>query len=261
MNTNCDANNESALILSNMFAGITIAKTSASDGTITLTITDGDTVTIRHETRTYDIFGETRTKKTGTGGGLTLRARDAIENGQTITAAWVEKTETYREPSDYDDEEETIETISLYAMFDGDLRPTLLTNNTTRYSWKAEHPDFTIKRGSVSVTADSARISSSFHRPWKERTNPRSVGKSLRAKSETRQHGMSAPANIHGQGRSPIRTQEATKHHTGPSQPHHTPHHTPARRTVRPTDGQTRAKRTPGRVIARKRVRSPYGEL
>lgn len=168
MNTNCDANNESALILSNMFAGITIAKTSASDGTITLTITDGDTVAIRHETRTYDIFGETRTKKTGTGGGLTPRARDAIENGQTITAAWVEKTETYREPSDYDDEEETIETISLYAMFDGDLRPTLLTNNTTRYSWKAEHPDFTIKRASVSVTADSARISSSFHRPWKE---------------------------------------------------------------------------------------------
>lgn len=167
MNTNCDANNESALILSNMFAGITIAKTSASDGTITLTLTDGDTVTIRHETRTYDIFGETRTKKTGTGGGLTLRARDAIENGQTITAAWVEKAEIYWESSDYDDEE-TTETISLYAMFDGDLRPTLLTDNTTRYSWKAEHPDFTIKRGSVSVTADSARISSSFHRPCDE---------------------------------------------------------------------------------------------
>lgn len=168
MNTNCDANNESALILSNMFAGITIAKTSASDGTITLTITDGDTVTIRHETRTYDIFGETRTKKTGTGGGLTLRARDAIENGQTITAAWVEKTETYREPTYYGDGEETTETISLYVMFEGDLRPTLLTSLTTTYGCKAEYPDFTIKRGSVSVTADSARISSSFHRPWEE---------------------------------------------------------------------------------------------
>lgn len=82
----------------------------------------------------------------------------------------------------------------------------------------------------------------------------------MRAKSETRQHGMSAPANIHGQGRSPIRTQEATKHHTGPSQPHHTPHHTPVRRTVRPVDGQTRAKRTLGRVSTRKRVRSPYSE-
>lgn len=98
MNTNCDANNESALILSNMFAGITIAKTSASDGTITLTITDGDTVTIRHETRTYDIFGETRAKKTGTGGGITLRARDAIDNSQKITAAWVEKPRYTRNP-------------------------------------------------------------------------------------------------------------------------------------------------------------------
>ena len=165
---NRDANNESALILSNMFAGITIAKTSASDGTITLTITDGDTVAIRHETRTYDIFGETRTKKTGTGGGLTLRARDAIDNSQTITAAWVEKTDTHQEPTYYGDDEETTETISLYIMFEGDLRPTLLTNNTTRYSWKAEHPDFTIKRGSVSVTADSTRISSSFHRPCDE---------------------------------------------------------------------------------------------
>lgn len=165
--TNRDANNKAAQTLASMFAGITIAKTSASDGAITLTLTDGDTITIRHETRTYDILGETRIKKTGTGGGLTLRARDAIENGQTITAAWVEKTETYREPSDYDNEE-TTETISLCVMFDGDLRPTLLTDNTTRYSWKAEYPDFTIKRGSVSVTADSACISSSFHRPWEE---------------------------------------------------------------------------------------------
>lgn len=165
--TNRDANNKAAQTLASMFAGITIAKTSASDGAITLTLTDGDTITIRHETCTYDILGETRIKKTGTGGGLTLRARDAIENGQTITAAWVEKTETYREPSDYDNEE-TTETISLCVMFDGDLRPTLLTDNTTRYSWKAEYPDFTIKRGSVRVTADSACISSSFHRPWEE---------------------------------------------------------------------------------------------
>lgn len=57
MNTNAntpdtDANNEAAQVLSNMFAGITIAKTSASNGTITLTLADGDTITIRHETRT-----------------------------------------------------------------------------------------------------------------------------------------------------------------------------------------------------------------
>lgn len=164
---NRDANNEAAQTLADMFAGTTIVKTSASGGTITLTLTDGDTITIRHETCTYDILGETRIKKTGTGGGLTLRAAEAIKNGQAITAAWVEKTETYREPSDYDNEE-TTETISLCVMFDGDLRPTLLTDNTTRYSWKAEYPDFTIKRGSVSVTADSACISSSFHRPWEE---------------------------------------------------------------------------------------------
>lgn len=169
MNTmNRDANNEAAKTLASMFTGTTIAKTSASGGTIALTLTDGDTITIRHETYTYDFLGETRTKKTGTGGGITLRARDAIDNSQKITAAWVEKTDMYQEPTYYGDDEETIETISLYAMFDGDLRPTLLTNNITRYSRKAEHPDFRLKRGSVSVTADSARISSSFHRPWKE---------------------------------------------------------------------------------------------
>ena len=169
MNTmNRDANNEAAKTLASIFTGTTIVKTSASGGTITLTLTDGDTITIRHETRTRDFLGETRVKKTGTGGGITLRARDAIDNSQKITAAWVEKTDTHQEPTYYGDDEETTETISLYIMFEGDLRPTLLTNNITRYSRKAEHPDFTIKRGSVSVTADSARVSSSFHRPCDE---------------------------------------------------------------------------------------------
>lgn len=86
MNTmNRDANNEAAQTLASMFAGTTIAKTSASCGTITLTIADGDTVTIRHETRTHDILGETRAKKTGTGGGITLRARDAIDNSSMVS--------------------------------------------------------------------------------------------------------------------------------------------------------------------------------
>lgn len=168
---NTDANNETAKTLANMFEGAVIEDYSINGGTITLTLTDGDTITIRHEINRTDFsseFGYIREECEYVSGGISSRAAEAIKNGQAITAAWVEKTETYREPSDYDDEEETIETISLYAMFDGDLRPTLLTNNTTRYSWKAEHPDFTIKRGSVSVTADSARISSSFHRPWKE---------------------------------------------------------------------------------------------
>lgn len=50
------------------------------------------------------------------------------------------KTEMHQEPTYYGDDEETTETISLYIMFEGDLRPTLLTNNTTRYSRKAETP-------------------------------------------------------------------------------------------------------------------------
>lgn len=162
---NTDANNEAAQTLANMFAGATIEDYSINGGTIALTLTGGDTITIRHETRTHDILGETRAKKTGTGGGITLRARDAIDNSQKIAAAWVEKTDTHQEPTYYGDDEETTETISLYIMFEGDLRPTLLTNNTTRYSRKAEHPDFTIKRGNVSVTADSTRISPSFRRP------------------------------------------------------------------------------------------------
>lgn len=95
---NRDANNEAAKTLASMFAGTTIVKTSASGGTITLTLTDGDTITIRHETRTHGFLGETRTKKTGTVGGITLRARDAIDNSQKIAAAWVEKPRRTRNP-------------------------------------------------------------------------------------------------------------------------------------------------------------------
>ena len=114
MNTmNRDTNNEAAKALASMFAGTTIAKTSAS-GATTLTLTDDDTITIRHETHTHDILGETRAKKTRTGGGITLRARDAINNSQKIAAAWAKKTDTHQEPTYYGDDEETTETISLY---------------------------------------------------------------------------------------------------------------------------------------------------
>lgn len=95
---NRDANNEAAKTLADMFTGTTIVKTSASGGTIALTLTDGDTITIRHETRTHDFLGETRAKKTGTGGGITLRARNAIDNSQKTTAAWVEKPIRTRNP-------------------------------------------------------------------------------------------------------------------------------------------------------------------
>lgn len=92
-----------------------------------------------------------------------------------------------------------------------------------------------------------------------ERT--RSVGESLpRANRVTRTaQRMSAPAT-HGQGRSICTPTKKPRPHARASQPQHKSHHNPTRRTVRPVDGQTRAKRTPGRVIARKRVRSPYSE-
>ena len=173
---NTDANNEAAQTLADMFAGATIEDYSTNGGTITLTLVGGDTIAIRHETKEIDLtsawFDYIREEREYVDEEVTPRAAEAIKNGQAITAAWVEKRETYESHTPYDEYDETpdttTETIELWVMFEGDLRPTLLTNNTTRYSWKAEHPDFTIKRGSVSVTADSARISSSFHRPWKE---------------------------------------------------------------------------------------------
>lgn len=97
-NVNNDAKNEATQTLADMFAGAIIEDYSINGGTITLTLTDGDTIAIRHETCTYDILGETRAKKTGTGGGITLRARDAIDNGQEILTAWVEKPRHTRNP-------------------------------------------------------------------------------------------------------------------------------------------------------------------
>lgn len=168
---NTDANNEAAKALADMFAGATIEDYSINGGTITLTLTDGDTIAIRHEIKRTDFsteFGYIREEREYVSGGISSRAAEAIKNGQAITAAWVEKTKTDYEPTYYGDDAKTTETISLYAMFDGDLRPTLLTSLTTTYGRKAEYPDFHLKRGGVSVTADSARISSSFHRPCDE---------------------------------------------------------------------------------------------
>lgn len=141
-------------------------------GTIALTLTGGDTIAVRHETKELDLTsarGYIREECKYVSGGISSRAAEAIKNGQSLVTAWVEKRESYQPHTPYDEYDETpnetTETISLYIMFEGDLRPTLLTNNTTRYSRKAEHPDFTIKRGNVSVTADSTRISPSFRRP------------------------------------------------------------------------------------------------
>lgn len=48
--------------------------------------------------------------------------------------------------------------------------------------------------------------------------------------------------------------------HARASQPQRKSRHSPIRRTVRPVDGQTGAKRTRGRGSSRKRVRSAYSE-
>lgn len=95
---NTDANNEAAKALADMFAGATIEDYSINGGTITLTLTDGDTIAIRHEIKRTDFsteFGYIREEREYVSGGISSRAVEAIKNGQAITAAWVEKREAY----------------------------------------------------------------------------------------------------------------------------------------------------------------------
>lgn len=96
---NTDTNNEAAQTLTGMFAGTTVEDYSINGGTITLTLTGGDTITIRHETKEIDVtsaeFGYIREECKYVDERVTSRAAEAIKNGQAITAAWVEKRETY----------------------------------------------------------------------------------------------------------------------------------------------------------------------
>lgn len=169
-----DNGNKAAKTLANMFAGVAIECYSLNGGTLTFTLTCGDTIAIRHEIKEVSLTscGFDRKERKYVSGGIAPRVQESMKSGRAILSAWVEKRKEYQPPTTYDEHNETpgetTETIELWVMYNNDLRPTLLTDNTTRYSWKAEHPDFTIKRGSVSVTADSARISSSFHRPCDE---------------------------------------------------------------------------------------------
>ena len=169
---NTDANNEAAQTLANMFAGATIEDYSINGGTIALTLTGGDTITIRHETKELDLAsarGYIREERKYVSGGISSRAAEAIKNEQSLAAAWVEKRESYQPHTPYDEYDETpgetTETIELYIMFEGDLRPTRLTSNETEYTWRSMPPNFRLTRGNVSVTADSTRISPSFRRP------------------------------------------------------------------------------------------------
>lgn len=171
---NTDANNEAAKALADMFAGATIEDYSINGGTITLTLTDGDTIAIRHEIKRTDFsteFGYIREEREYVSGGISSRAAEAIKNGQAITAAWVEKREAYQSHIPYDEYDETpnttTETIELWAMFEGDLRPTRLTSNETEYTWRSESPDFRLTRGEVTVHAASANIGPASERPWR----------------------------------------------------------------------------------------------
>lgn len=171
---NTDANNEAAKALADMFAGATIEDYSINCGTITLTLTDGDTIAIRHEIKRTDFsteFGYIREEREYVGGGISSRAAEAIKNGQAITAAWVEKREAYQSHTPYDEYDETpdttTETIELWVTFEGDMRPTLFTSNETEYTWKSESPDFRLTRGEVTVHAASAHIGPASERPWR----------------------------------------------------------------------------------------------
>lgn len=162
---NTDANNEAAQALADMFAGTTVEDYSINGGTITLTLTDGDTITIRHEIKRTDFsseFGYIREEREYVSGGISSRAAEAIKNGQAITAAWVEKREAYESHTPYDKYDETpdttTETIELWVMFEGDMRPTLFTSNETEYTWRSMSPDFRLTRGEVTVHAASAHI-------------------------------------------------------------------------------------------------------
>lgn len=163
---NRDANDNAAKTLADMFTGATIEGYSINGGTITLTLTDGDTITIRHETKKVDLtsasFDYIREECEYVDEGITSRAENAIKNGQAILTAWVEKREAYESHTPYDEYDETpgttTETIELWLMFDGDLRPTRLTSNETEYTWDSEYPDFRLTCGEATITADSAYI-------------------------------------------------------------------------------------------------------
>jgi hypothetical protein len=171
---NTDANNEAAQTLANMFAGATIEDYSINGGTIALTLTGGDTIAVRHETKELDLAsarGYIREECKYVSGGISSRAAEAIKNGQSLVTAWVEKRESYQPHTPYDEYDETpgetTETIELWVMFEGDLRPTRLTSNETEYTWRSMSPDFRLTRGEVTVHADSAHIDPEYERPWR----------------------------------------------------------------------------------------------
>ena len=160
MNTsiNRDAHNEASQVLSRIFAGRAITSVTTNGGTQTLTLDNGETVTIRHETTELNSVGDyVRTENPYTED-FTWRARESFDNEQTILSVWAEMDTTYISLDECGDNGGTTENIELWATFAGNTRPTLLTDNETEYTWDIRYPDFTITRGDTTVTARAAHI-------------------------------------------------------------------------------------------------------
>lgn len=178
---------------------------------------DGDTITISHETKEIDLtsaeFRYIREECKYVDEGITSRAAEAIKNGQAITAAWVEKRETYESHTPYDEYDETpdttTETIKLWVTFEGDLRPTRLTSNETPNTRGDQSPRTSVSRAARSPFTPTAHTSNpTLRAPDANRRASR------QRRREMRQHERT-PRPKRWPGRSPIRTQDATKHRAG----------------------------------------------
>ena len=171
-NTSRDATNRAAQTLTAMFAGHVITHIARRGATIKLTLDDDTIITIRHETKKLDLtsagFSYIRKECEYVSEGITPRAAEAIKNGQATACAWVEKSYAHSEPTyQYgDDYGKTTETISLWVMFEGDLRPTRLTSNQTTYTWDSYSPDFTLKHGDTTITASDAYLHPDENSSW-----------------------------------------------------------------------------------------------
>lgn len=133
-----------------MSAGRAITGFTTNGGTQTLTLDNGETATTRHET--LSDYDNVRTENTYTNG-FRWRACESFDNKQIILSIWVEMNDIYLSLDERGKRGGTTENIELWAMFDGDTRPTLLADNETEYKWDVRFPDFTITRGDETVTA------------------------------------------------------------------------------------------------------------
>ena len=160
MNTsiNRDARNEASQVLPRIFAGRATTSVTTNGGTQTLTPDNGETATTRHETTELNSVGDyVRTENPYTED-FTWRARESFNNKQTTLDVRVEMDTTYTSLDERGNNGGTTENTEPRATFNGDTRPTLLTDNETEYTRDIRYPDFTITRGDTTVTARAAHI-------------------------------------------------------------------------------------------------------